>query len=191
MEPPAGVTSYFARLCIITQSDPEAREAFAGTGQDLSWLQQDGGQSRDFVRFVIAGRFNDRSLRPRLDFRGVLDGVNSMISPPPGNDVDFRKELMKSSFRGPAMGLEQSATRVPESSGLSEHMREPSVFNNELIANLEAKNRYMQLVKDAHNQFKKAKQNAEGDEDDWMLRITKEHLDSVRREYEFALDKCG
>ena len=87
MEPPARVTPYFARLCIIMQSDPEAREAHTGTGHALSRLRQDGGHNRDFVWFVTSGRFNDRSLRPRLDFRGVFDGLNSMISPPPGNDV--------------------------------------------------------------------------------------------------------
>ena len=86
-EPPARVTSYFSRLYIKMQSDPEAREALAGMGQALNGLQQDGGQNRDFVWFVIAGRFDDRSLRSRPDLRGVLDGVNSIISPPPGDDV--------------------------------------------------------------------------------------------------------
>ena len=131
---------------------------------------------------VVSGGRDDGS-----DFQDEVRTMAGVMK----EDLDFRKALMKSGFMGPAMGLEQSAMRVPESSGRSEHLREPCVFNNELIAKLEAKNKYMQLVKDAHDQFKKAKQDAEGDEDDWMLRITKDHLDSVRREYESALDKCG
>ena len=126
----------------------------------------------------------------RPDGSDFQDGLGTMTDVMK-KDLDLRKDLMKSDFIGTAMGLEHSATRVPESIGRSEHMTEPSFFNNELIANLEAKNKYMQLAKDAHDQVKKAKQDAEGDEDDWMLRIETEHFDSVRREYESTFETCG
>ena len=73
--------SLFTRLCLILRDDEVARDALIASGQPLEREQQDRRINRESFWETIAERFNDPSLAPHMDLRGILENFNPSIAP--------------------------------------------------------------------------------------------------------------
>ena len=92
--------SLFTRLCLILRDDEAARDALIASGQPLEREQQDRRVNRESFWEAIAERFNDPSLAPKLDLRGILENVDP--SPAPRENVAAsRLRTVWYNMRGP------------------------------------------------------------------------------------------